>query len=633
MIRLTRHSVLLLIVVLVFVAVHGCQRAGETVAATAPESISEFLPNAYAGEAYKAQLPAAHDGATRWYLQSALPSGLKFDGATGTFSGTTTQIGEYKLALQAQPGGQTRDLLLLVWPRLDRFGGLVNHPCPSGPARHFYTAKIDHRWVLCTPAGNQFWLLSVYKVDGDEHVDELGSSYSKRVAAKYGSTQGWAQAQINRLKAWGFNGLGPYSHYSLWGSFPSFQLAKNTPWSLENRMELAPGPTKDLFRGFNSRYYDASWGQFPDVFDPNFEIYWNKAMAANVPGIAIYSSPYLIGIATDDRDDLFGFGPGPELGGEHPNLGRLALLMSPTQLRSRNGTVYRDSKVYTKFALRDFLQARYKNDLARLNSAWNSSYTSWDSDGGWGKGNGLLDEDGRHRWTGKDATGLSDLTPAMARDLDEFLYQIARRYFFVTTTAIRKVLGKEKVLIFGPSTFNSNGLTFAPILRAAGEYCDVVQASVEAGPIAVQRTYQYTGHKPLVTWEGLAANADSALWRNPVERASWTASTQAERGQLYTRNALDRFNARDAATGDYPVIGIAYWEFHDNYGERRNFGLVSLSDNAYDGKEAATGTHACQWPLENYLCGREERSYGDFLGASRRANLRILQSLASEMKP
>ena len=517
-------------------------------------------------------------------------------------------------------------------PRLDAFGGLMGSPCPSGPAKHFYTAKIDHRWVLCTPAGNRMWMLAVYQVISDDHVDELKSSYSKRIALKYGSTDAWSQAQAMRLKAWGFNAVGPYAHYSMWQKLPSYHLAKATPSAFENRFGLAPGPTKNLIQGLDPKYW-AGWrgGHFPDVFDPNFEIFWNNYMAQDRLGVrAMYSSPHLLGIGTDDRDDLFLFGPGNDVPNccAHEHLGRAALVMAPTQSRTGAGTPLTDTKVYTKLALRDLLKARYEGDIARLNAAWGAAYTGWDSDGGWGSGNGLLDENGRHRWVGKDEVDLSDITAAMRRDLDDFLYQIARRYFEVTTTAIRRALGKEKVLIFGPSTFNTYGLTRPPILRAAGEFCDVVQATVDGGPKAVELTYKYIGQKPFVTWETAVANPDSPLWRDRITGQMWAVATQQARAELYARNALDRFNARDPLTGDYPIIGLSYWEFHDNYGERRNFGLVSLSDNAYDGQEAVAGTVRCQWPLDNYTCGREERNYGNFLGGARRANLQILRSLA-----
>jgi hypothetical protein len=81
-------------------------------------------------------------------------------------------------------------------------------------------------------------------------------------------------------------------------------------------------------------------------------------------------------------------------------------------------------------------------------------------------------------------------------------------------------------------------------------------------------------------------------------------------------------------------VGFIWWEFHDNYGERANWGLVTLSDNAYDGKEATVsggrpgvvGSARCRdaW---GFPCGSEERDYGDFLSVVRDTNFNILRNL------
>jgi hypothetical protein len=64
--------------------------------------------------------------------------------------------------------------------------------------------------------------------------------------------------------------------------------------------------------------------------------------------------------------------------------------------------------------------------------------------------------------------------------------------------------------------------------------------------------------------------------------------TQAERGQAYTRELNDLVNLK-SSNGDYPIAGIAWWTWTDMDGanaEYMNFGLLTVSDNAYDGKEA-----------------------------------------------
>src|SRR5207253_1616489 len=116
------------------------------------------------------------------------------------------------------------------------------------------------------------------------------------------------------------------------------------------------------------------------------------------------------GISSGDSDYIFGMGPGPELLGPdnviHPHIGWVVAVTKPSQTENdkvgrafgKPRTIhYQDSKVYAKFAWRDFLVNKY-HSIQALNSAWGSRYTTFDSDGGWPNGKGLLDESGRNPW-------------------------------------------------------------------------------------------------------------------------------------------------------------------------------------------------------------------------------------------
>ena len=90
-----------------------------------------------------------------------------------------------------------------------------------------------------------------------------------------------------------------------------------------------------------------------------------------------------------------------------------------------------------------------------MNAAWNSSYTSFESDGGWPSGNGLLDESGRktHKWLGTADPTLpadSGAAPNLVKDLDEFLYRMARQLLSVQRDAFRAAVPNG--LFFGPTT-------------------------------------------------------------------------------------------------------------------------------------------------------------------------------------
>src|SRR5262249_30398027 len=136
------------------------------------------------------------------------------------------------------------------------------------------------------------------------------------------------------------------------------------------------------------------------------------------------TSPWALGVTADDSDDLFGFGPGPEIPGKdaivHPHLGWLVLACSPTVTASQKWNVrYSDGKVYSKAFLIDGLKKKYGTIAAR-NAAWGSKSSTFGSDGGWGVGAGLEDEDGRHTaWLGSRDGDLDHARPAVVRDLDD----------------------------------------------------------------------------------------------------------------------------------------------------------------------------------------------------------------------
>jgi hypothetical protein len=337
--------------------------------------------------------------------------------------------------------------------------------------------------------------------------------------------------------------------------------------------------------------------------------------------------PWMLGISMDDTDNLFGFGPGPDLPAarQHPHLGWIALVTNLEQASSPWVPSYPDRRVHTKYALRDFLARKY-GTIAALNAAWRSSYSTFDSAGGWGRGTGLLDENGRNRWVGREEDEMATASPALKADLDHFLYLHAQRYFTVMAAAMRRHAPRH--LVFGPAFLNGwGGLSRKEILKAAGESVDVVQCVIGSAR-AVELTSRYVGNKPLVTWDTVVANPDSALWRypNPAERPQWppAARTQEERGELYANKVEFLFNVANEA-GVHPVAGLKFWSWGDHWGEKVNFGLVTASENAYDGWEAVKVRRADTW---GFPTGGEEDDYGDFLSAVSAVHRRTKEALA-----
>ncbi len=527
---------------------------------------------------------------------------------------------------------------------LDQYGGYKDLPVPGGATGHFRVAKLNNRWIFATPDGNAFWMTGVYNVNIDDHVTDLGTTYTQVCDAKYGDHRlTWGPQQNRRLKSWGFNTLGEYaSGYTLpwatsddprWpGKIQPVKMAAipfplQAAWySQTNRNSYAPGPVKELYWAMDS-HFTGYRGQFPDVFDPNFDL-WVNARAASSEYARYAASPWLIGFSSDDTDYLTGFGPGPDFdsrGHGHPHLGYVTLLTPPTQTRNKAGTItYTDPKVYTKYALRDFLQARY-GSIAALNAAWGSAYTTFDSNGGWPTGSGLLDENGKGRWVGTDSVGLTNTAPTVKADLDDFLYEIAKRYFSIYRTRIKQYY--PNALYLGPTTVGGwDAPARRQVLRAAGQYLDVLRTTWNGDQARLDFMAQHAGDLPIVTWLGAKANPDSALFR-------YTASgfqTQLDRGTYYQNSLTARVNAAVTTTGVHPFVGIQWWEFHDNWAEKANWGLVTLSDNAYDGKEAIVAAGKDPW---GYPTGGENYDHGNFLGPVIQAHAQIYARLFGTVPP
>jgi hypothetical protein len=148
---------------------------------------------------------------------------------------------------------------------------------------------------------------------------------------------------------------------------------------------------------------------------------------------------------------------------------------------------------------------------------------------------------------------------------------------------------------------------------------DVLRVSWSGQPDRLDFIVRHAGDVPLVIWMGIMANPDSAFFRY-----RGGLPTQARRGEFYERSVSQLFETAAPTSGSYPFVGFQWWEFADNWREKLNWGLVSLSDNAYDGKEAVVAVGKDQW---GYAVGGEERDYGDVISHVKRANFGVLNRL------
>lgn len=522
---------------------------------------------------------------------------------------------------------------------LDQYGGLSSVTLAQASG-FFRVQKVGARWTFVDPAGHPFWMLGVFAVDLNTDTS-AGTAFT---LAKYGSLATWGLQAVRRLRAWGFNSTAEYSSAYVVpvNQDGSYETAEPMPWvailrpayySLRNAGGFAPAPVKDLVAGLDAVYTNYRGDTLPDVFDPDFALYTQASLAAQTSP-AEASSSWLIGTAMDDLDDLWGFGPGPDLPAARnsSNIGWLALSTNFAQSANPHlGQTYSNPTVYTKYALASWLQAKY-GSIAALNQAWGSSYTSFGDDGGYATGTGLLDEDGRHPWVGADDAALATANSQVKSDLNGFLAVYAQKYFSIVSAALRQ--SRPNQLIFGPCTLNSwNGISRAGILAAAGQFTDVIQASMASQQV-YDLSLQAAGDHPFVAWTGMPANPDSDLAAFPNPDAPSVFATQALRGAAYAAAVQSDFAytgsaAAGASAGSQNMVGSKFWAWTDSAGEATNWGLVTFLDNPYDGVADAPAPGLDAW---GFPTGGEASSWGNFLGPLTQANLGLLRALAAALE-
>ena len=263
--------------------------------------------------------------------------------------------------------------------------------------------------------------------------------------------------------------------------------------------------------------------------------------------------------------------------------------------------------------------------------ASNAAITATYVANGWGIGTGFLDEDDStsHNWMGTDWNAMSNANAATAADFAVFYQAIAAIYFSDCQTELHAVY--PNILDLGPDSLGGwNAPSAAPVLKAAAQYTDafVTGSSVIFSQAEMDFIAANYGDKPYFGSFYSAANPDSALstGTNPTVGGY---STQAARGSAYSTMATEQLQTAHTTAGNYPYIGMYWWEYYDNWGEQLNWGLVTHFDNAYDGHEPVTGRVACSAPLSAYTCGGESvpasgggtPPFGDLITSVKAANM------------
>jgi hypothetical protein len=271
--------------------------------------------------------------------------------------------------------------------------------------------------------------------------------------------------------------------------------------------------------------------------------------------------------------------------------------------------------------------------------------------GGWmAGGTGLMDEDGSHAWVGTNpwclegpnpsyptdfvcnggVMPLPNANPALGADLDNWIPQLAAKYF--QTMRLNLTAAGSKVPYLGLDIMGGWGApAYSKFLQGASPYVDagfvVLKTWLPApSPTAFESAYQYItqyfGDKPLLDFLGVWAQSDSsygACFPLPATDPN-NFPDQAIRGRQYF-NTVQYLLTNPGHNATIPFVGFGWWAWQDSKG--LNMGLVSIHDNAYDGRESVTGAVLCDSyysVLPGAFCGREAANYGDVITQVKAAN-------------
>ena len=338
---------------------------------------------------------------------------------------------------------------------LDIYGGVTAGNVPSEATGLMHVKKVNGRWVFYTALGNPTWELAFdnARLGNDLGVDINGNGNGYYAAKKYAIGQGpvdgftdsttrWAYYVRAMARSWGFLSAGSFNYSPVvtnatnWidpvmGTMPSNKMTFVI--THENSASAMTAGAKNIYASVFSTVGSSPY--FADPYDPKFA----SSVATLAGTLAAHPrDPWVRYIFTGETDELRG------LSGTHPHLGFVVAASAPSISTDSNAyggkQTYTDTKNYAKYALHDYLTSVYPN-IAALNKAWGTSYTTFDSAGGWGTGTGFLDENGSHlcsTWY-KPGPSYPCSNVAMRTDLDAFATQLVRQYYKTMHNGYRAV--------------------------------------------------------------------------------------------------------------------------------------------------------------------------------------------------
>jgi hypothetical protein len=292
--------------------------------------------------------------------------------------------------------------------QLDEYSGVANASCPGGARGNFYTEKMGNHWVYCDPLGHPYIHRGVYYIGyGDSHTESpfIPESWDAATANKYPGAEAQNNMAVERIRSWGFNGIGPGGYRMAYAFDPYGPIvAPPTPFinyfganahvTCEQRSSC-----KNVWYLYDTTIGTGSNLHLTDVYDPNYagvvmNAYANDCNLSSNGSSACYSpstasnTPYFIGGVAGDSDYFTGFEAGVDFqtspaGKSFDHAGWIILNSAPRQTMnpfSTPVTPFTDTANHSKAQLAQFLQNEY-GTIQALNTAWGSSYTTFGSSG------------------------------------------------------------------------------------------------------------------------------------------------------------------------------------------------------------------------------------------------------------
>ncbi len=434
--------------------------------------------------------------------------------------------------LKAISAREEQDLLRYPQaPEVDKYGGWTGAPKQEATG-YFRTQKVGDKWWLVDPEGNLFWSAGVncvsfntattikdreeyfegipqYEGDDKQFFGRDGDSfnhYSKNLQRIYGDSyvEKYRDLTHQRFASWGINTIGFVSDKEL------------------SSQHKTPYVGSVWIRG--TRKIDASegyWGQFHDVFDPNFQKIVRECVESQKFGA---NDPWCIGYYIDNE---LSWGTAGSLS--------VAALKSPADQPA-------------KIAFISDLKAKYRN-IAALNKVWGSTYASW---------NAML-----------ESTDAPDEIKA-EEDLNLFYDKLTNKYFKTIHDELERV-APHQLYMGCRLAWAQNDYT----MHAAAKYCDIISFN------KYEHTVEYLGLPegvdcPIIIGEFHFGALDRGMFHRGVK---W-AESQEERGEMYQsyiQSALRNNYIIGAHWFQYLDESLTGRGDGENY----NVGLVNTANLAY----------------------------------------------------